>query len=71
MIGAEAFSFAYFGAGIGPTFLDNVQCTGSESNLLECPSNPIGNENCDHTADAGVRCPGNPHFTGPGECVND
>ena len=58
--GAEAFRFSYFGAGTGPIFLDNVQCTGSEASLLECPSNPIGNENCNHNTDAGVRCPGHP-----------
>ena len=56
--GAEAFSFAYFGAGVGPTHLDNVQCVGNENTILACPSNPIGNENCGHNADAGVRCPG-------------
>ena len=56
--GSEAFSLAYFGPGSGPTHLDNVQCTGDEESLLECPSNAIGMENCGHAADAGVRCPG-------------
>lgn len=57
-LGAEAFSFSYFGGGTGPTHLDNVQCTGSEVSLLECPSSAIGMENCNHNADAGIRCPG-------------
>ena len=42
--------------GTGRTWLDNVQCTGSEWTLFECPSNPIGSENCAHSEDAGVRC---------------
>ena len=57
-IGAESFSFSYFGAGVGPIYLDNVQCLGTESILLACPSNPLGDHNCGHFADAGVRCPG-------------
>ena len=34
--------------------MDNVACTGAESALLLCRSNPIGLHNCDHTKDAGV-----------------
>ena len=45
-----------FNNGSGPIFLDNVVCTGVESSLLECQSNPIGEHNCDHSEDAGVRC---------------
>ena len=56
--GAEAFSSAYFGAGTGRTFLDNVQCSGTEMHVLSCPSNAIRQENCNHNDDAGVRCPG-------------
>ena len=40
----------------GRTWLDNVQCRGNETQLLACPANPIGTENCDHTEDAGVIC---------------
>ena len=56
--GARAYSNAYFGAGSGPIFLDEVQCTSSASQLLECPSSPILSHNCLHSADAGVGCEG-------------
>ena len=51
---------AYFGSGSGDIFLDNVVCRGTESSLLECTTNSIGQHNCDHSEDAGVRCEG--HF---------
>ena len=49
---------AFFGSGMGPIFLDNVVCRGTESSLLECSTNRIGQHNCDHSEDAGVRCNG-------------
>ena len=56
--GGRAFSNAHFGAGTGPIILDEVQCTASASQLLECSSNPIATHNCSHSADAGVGCEG-------------
>ena len=55
---ATAYGTAYFGAGTGPIFLDSVGCTGSESDLLACYSNPISNHDCSHYEDAGVHCEG-------------
>lgn len=54
----EAVGGAAFGAGSGPIFLDDVQCTSSESSLLSCSSNPIGSNDCVHSQDAGVICEG-------------
>ena len=49
---------SYFGAGTGPIYLDDVDCTLSDSQLLECFSNPILTHDCDHHDDTGVGCEG-------------
>ncbi|XP_022081555.1 deleted in malignant brain tumors 1 protein-like isoform X2 [Acanthaster planci] len=61
----EATSRASFGEGVGSIHLDNVECTGSESNLLSCQHNEIGENDCGHGEDAGVVCISEPCFSGP------
>ena len=46
-----ARSSAYFGVGTGDIVLD---CSGSETTLLECSANT--SHNCSHSEDAGVTC---------------
>uniref|UniRef100_A0A673VZR0 SRCR domain-containing protein n=1 Tax=Salmo trutta TaxID=8032 RepID=A0A673VZR0_SALTR len=46
---------AHFGQGNGTIWLDDVRCTGSESNLTRCSHN---GHNCNHGEDAGVVCSG-------------
>ena len=58
VLGAIALSSATYGQGGGPIFLDNVVCTGNESNLAQCQHLGIANHNCFHSDDAGVICPG-------------
>ena len=59
---AVAFTNAYFGGGVGPIYLDNVGCSGSESNLTECSRSFI--VSCySHSDDAGVRCQGELYFS--------
>ena len=52
------YSNAYFGTGSGPIFLDDIQCSSSSEELLQCFSSPILSHNCLHSADAGVGCEG-------------
>ena len=58
--GAIASSNAHFGEGAGPVFLDNVLCFGTESRVVDCAHDGIGNANCDHREDAGVICQSKP-----------
>ena len=59
-VDGRAFRNAHFGAGIGPIFLDEVECTSNTRRLLECTSRPILSHNCLHSDDAGVACEGRP-----------
>ena len=56
--GAVVFNNAYFGAGVGPIYLSNVECTGSEANLTDCSHDSTVICSGGHTEDAGVRCQG-------------
>ena len=39
-----------------PIHLDEVNCDGTESNLLNCSHNPIGEHDCAHDEDVGIMC---------------
>ena len=45
-----------FTNGVGQIWLDNVQCRGTESRLVDCGHRGFGVHNCVHSEDAGVRC---------------
>lgn len=55
--GSYALQRAPYGQGTGPIWLDNVRCNANIHNrLTDCPANPIGVHNCQHSEDAGVIC---------------
>lgn len=56
IVGAVAYFTTAVPDGTGSIFLDNVQCTGTESRVIDCPHNDVGTHNCAHSEDVGVRC---------------
>lgn len=57
--GAVSYSNAWFGQGGGAILLDNINCVGIESDLLNCSHHGIGiiSSFCTHQYDVGVECP--------------
>ena len=53
--GAISYSFAHFGQGSGPIFMDDVECSGYELRLIDCIHDNITTEDR-HFEDAGVLC---------------
>ena len=45
-----------FGPGVGPIFIDGLNCNGAENRLVECPTDDYYYNGIDHNGDAGVRC---------------
>jgi len=56
-VGVTALTLGAVPDGTGQIWLDNVNCVGTETRLIDCPANALGSHNCAHFEDAGVRCP--------------
>lgn len=54
-VGAVALTSGFMN-GVGPVWLDNVQCLGPEARLTDCSTSSLGSQDCPHTQDAGARC---------------
>ena len=55
-IGAAFFENAYFGAGSGSIYLDDVICSGSENTILQCRHSTVRHHDCNHGDDVSVNC---------------
>ncbi|XP_054904277.1 uncharacterized protein LOC129371613 [Poeciliopsis prolifica] len=62
-------SSAVFGEGTGQIWLDEVNCTGSESTLINCQNSGFGTHKCKHNEVAGVVCSGPVRLAGPGSTL--
>ena len=55
LAGAAAITTG-FANGAAQIWLDDVQCRGTETRLIDCPASQLGSHNCIHSEDAGVQC---------------
>jgi len=46
----------HYGAGSGPNWMDNVQCSGTERNIDQCSHEGWSRHNCTHSQDVSVSC---------------
>ena len=54
--GALGIGRAHFGRGIGNIYFDDVDCDGSEENIMACDHRGVNIHNCGHGEDASVLC---------------
>ena len=47
---------AYFGQGTGTVLLNGLECNGTETNIGFCNKNPLRDNKCTHSTDAGLMC---------------
>ncbi|XP_042356220.1 lysyl oxidase homolog 3B [Plectropomus leopardus] len=52
----EALTGARMGQGMGPIYMNEVKCVGTEKSIWNCPFKNITLEDCQHMEDAAVRC---------------
>ncbi|KAK7910449.1 hypothetical protein WMY93_015133 [Mugilogobius chulae] len=59
----SATNSANFGSGTGPIWMNEVACTGNETELTQCGHLGFGINYCTHHSDAGVICKDKPVIT--------
>merc|ERR1712080_33416 len=55
----EEKSEAYYGAGTGNIWMDELKCNGNESSIFDCDYEGWGKHDCSHYENAGVECNNN------------
>ncbi|XP_074663832.1 scavenger receptor cysteine-rich type 1 protein M130-like isoform X1 [Strix aluco] len=66
----SALREAAFGMGMGPIWLEQVECQGTEPSLQDCWARPGDGGACRHKEDAAVRCSATPRMaTSPSQAV--
>ena len=65
-----AYHRAHFGQGSEQIWVDNLECSGNEYSPFSCSQNTLGQHNCRHSEDAGVRCQSKLHSTATVTCTN-
>ena len=57
-VGVSISDSSQFGSGSSSQtiWLDDVGCSGSESQLIDCNHRGIGSHNCGHSEDVGIIC---------------
>ena len=46
----------FYGQSIGPIWLDDLNCVGTESSIINCSHSGWGTNDCNYSSIAGVRC---------------
>lgn len=65
--GGSVLTGSSYGGGVGPIWMDDLECYGNETSIQSCTRKPWGVNNCGHDEDVAVSCtPGN-----KGNPVND
>lgn len=44
--------------GVGPIFLDRIDCSEDDNTILDCSLNTFVDQSCDHSRDVGIKCIG-------------
>lgn len=51
-----SYGSAIFGGGSGSIMLDNLECSGYETDIAQCKSNGWYTNDCTHSEDASISC---------------